>query len=429
MSDNDKIYELFRRHEHKLDEKPSRRAWERLDARLDRHDARRVTPGWFKYGGMVAAVLILVVTATMLTLNTQMENEQFASLEKSDAMESPLLDFETAGNNDDYLRIVAYQKEYKNRGSRITEQEMAGNLKPRGSKTKKASSPTMSVDVDQAIAANDIIEEAPEMLYEDAEDEMIVQDIAPVEKPTAMEEKAEEAIKEESKVAEVEKKKLTTEANAPVKATATAPGMPEPIAPSVAAGNAGYEVEMKEEVRSAKSNIGIVEESVSYDVNAEDDSYAGMDAKEDLSLTSFEWVLGSWKGNINGSESTEKWTKIDASTYKGKGTLKVGGTTLFSEKLEIKKTSVGTYLTVSLDKKNKRVAYRMTSNEGGTIVFENRSVSYPQKIVMKKNANNSFSMTMQNGSTESLDSNQIQYLENRNSIVGEKLIRSLKKAE
>ena len=66
MKDNDKIYELFRRHEHKLDEKPSRRAWERLDARLDRHDARRVGPGWFKYGGMVAAVAIIATVVSRI---------------------------------------------------------------------------------------------------------------------------------------------------------------------------------------------------------------------------------------------------------------------------------------------------------------------------------------------------------------------------
>lgn len=437
MSDNDKIYELFRRHEHKLDEKPSRRAWERLDARLDRHDARGSTPGWLRYGGMVAAVLILVLTATMLTLNTQMENEQFAALDKSDTKESPLLDFETAGNNDSYLRIVAYQKEYKNRGSRITEQTMAGNLRPRGMKGKKTS--TSALPIDQAIAANDIEEEVdrtiPEMLYEDADDELAMADVAVVEKLTAIEESAEKEMEEEPDVVEAEKKKLIAEANIPGKATAPAPAsmIPESIAPSMA-GNADYDAGMgiKEEVEvraSKKKDIAIADEAVSYDMNEEADDYVGMDKKNELSLSSFEWMLGSWKGNVNGSQSSEKWTKINASTYKGKGVLKAGGTTLFSEKLELKKTNAGTYLTVSLDKKNKRVAYRMTSNEGGTIVFENRSVSYPQKIVVKKNSNNSFSMTMQSGDAGSLDNKQVQYLENRNSIVGEKMIRSLKKSE
>ncbi|MGK0390327.1 MAG: hypothetical protein ACI94Y_003079 [Maribacter sp.] len=438
MNDNDKIYELFRQHEHKLDEKPSRRAWERLDARLDKHDARGSTSAWFRYGGMVAAILILVVTATMLTLNTQMENEQFASLEKSDVMESSLLDFETVGNNDSYLRIVAYQKEYKNRGSRITEQTMAGNLKPRGTKKgKKTETIMMLGEADEAIAANDIIEEtAEEMLLEDAEyvdfdDKMVKQNMTAVEKLTTLEGKEEEVM-EEPELAEMEAKKMIAEADIPAKSTvsAIASAMPEPTAPSAAVGNANYKEDMKGDVRSAKSkDFAIADGVVDFGINEEDDSHTGMDVKEDLYLTSFEWMLGSWEGNVNGSESTEKWTKIDASTYKGKGILKAGGTTLFSEKLELKKMIIGTYLTVSLDKKNKRVAYLMTSNEGGTIVFENRSISYPQKIVMKKNSNNSFSMTMQNGDTGSLDSKQVQYLETRNNIVGEKLIRSLKKSE
>lgn len=442
MSDNDKIYELFRRHEHKLDEKPSRRAWERLDARLDRHEARRATPGWLRYGGMVAAVLILVVTATMLTLNTQMENEQFASLEKSEVMESPLLDFEPMGNNDSYLRIVAYQKEYKNRGSRITEQTMAGNLIPRGTKGKKANAKLELDNIDQSIAANDMIEEVAEeeALYEyvppsEVRDDNIAENASVVEKPTIAKEKAEKEQEDVVQKAKEEAKKLIAEADVP-EVEATIPSvMPEPttasaVMPGVAEGNADYEsgMDVKEEmVRTAKKK-DYADEAPSFDMNAEDDGFTGMDKKEDLSLSSFEWMLGSWKGNVNGSQSTEKWTKIDASTYKGKGTLKAGGTTLFSEKLELKKTNVGTYLTVSLDKKNKRVAYRMTSNDGGTIVFENKSVSYPQKIVMKKNSNNSFSMIMQSGDTGSLDNNQVQYLENRNSIVGEKLIRSLKKS-
>ena len=125
MKEKEKIYELFRQNEHKLTERPSSRAWERLEGRLDSHHQRRrqrhSSMGWFRYGGMVAAVLLLVATASILMMQTKTAGApQFATTD----METSLQDKPVADNDSKYLRIVQYQNEYhKDFGSRIVEQE------------------------------------------------------------------------------------------------------------------------------------------------------------------------------------------------------------------------------------------------------------------------------------------------------------------
>lgn len=459
MSENDKIYELFRQNEHKLDEKPSRRAWERLDARLDRHEAKRIQPSWYKYGGMVAAVLILVCTATLLTLNNQSSNQQMA-MKDMDMISTPLLDLKNDGNSNNYKRIVAYQNEYKNRASRILENELAGDLRPRNNNRKRTNPIDISVansaptiDLAMLDVSDDNITEGSynyTIIENSSKEPLVNADKALVEEETKIVEEAdlvemeeeptiavvateEEGFKEEPNVSKPIVKEEKMEEIAAVRSATTAPAAPMPTAPSApSAGNADYDAGMAldEAEPSKKSKADDYNPSYAYDVNTEDD-YPGMkDEKteaEESGLSSFNWLLGSWKGKVNGSTSTEKWSKIDERTYIGTGKLGAGGVALFSENMELKQTNAGTYLTVSLDKNNKRVAYRMSSNSGDAIVFVNNSVSYPKKIVLKKNSNNSFSFTMQNGDTTSLNNEQVRYLENRNSIVGEKLVRSLKK--
>ena len=64
------IEELFRANQHKLTERPSRQAWEKLEGRLDKHRGRhRIGRG--NYYKMVAALAFLVVMVGALSLSTK----------------------------------------------------------------------------------------------------------------------------------------------------------------------------------------------------------------------------------------------------------------------------------------------------------------------------------------------------------------------
>ncbi len=460
MSDNDQLFELFRRNEHKLSEKPSRRAWERLDAKLDRHYSKNRRPSWLRYGGMVAAVLILVFAATLLMMHSEsMSNDQFAM--NADSGSAILMDLD-GDVDDNYMKIVAYQNEYKNRSSRITEKIMVGNLQPRNGQgyfTNKARdySDSEPADDDKVIAAlEEEVDEVEEYKSYDEENNIEIEDdtyidtevsevtsnMTRVEKPTIVEVIPEASpIMEE--VASVDKsyedaevaEEVYVESITTYPTTSSAPAAPAPVAISPAKGNADYDagMSMKEEAKPKKKNKNKSESapSVRYDVNMDDEGYPGMkDEMEDAptgGLSDFNWILGDWKGKINGSVSTENWTKLDDNTYVGKGNVSTSGVNLFSEKMELRESSGTVYLWVTLDKNGKKTSYKMISNSGSIAVFENRKMSYPKRILLKRSSNNIFSFIMQNGDTRSLNDSQVRYLENRNNIVGEKLMRSLKK--
>lgn len=460
MSEKDKIYELFRQNEHKLSEKPSRRAWERVDARLDRHYARRQSPMWLRYGGMVAAVMILVLTASLLVMNngtaTKENQVAFNDMEEKSAVAPELLDFNEDGDVDNHMRIVAYQNEYKNRENRISESSIAGDLRPRGSKKSKRKVVVDNDEPDDAIALNDIAEaeedlandqEVERMTIEMPTEELLVDEVArnmmdvaePALLDVELEKKKEETLEEVEEtgkeMAEVEHVKSKTETREEVPGKQNASTKPAvttatvPTAPSK--GNADYAVDMAPapEPVVAEKEMENSTGDVEYDVNAEDAGFMNMkdEETESLSLSDFNWLLGTWKGKKEGSTSKETWTKMSTTSYKGRGTLTGGGVTLFTEKMELRITDAGTYLTISLNKKNKRVAYRMTSNNGYTIVFSNNSVDFPKKIILTKKSDDTLSWVLQAGDTESLDNEQVNYLESRNIIEGAKMVRSLRR--
>ncbi len=136
MEEKDKIYDFFRRHEHKLEQKPSVNAWDRLEAKLERHEQVQQQPNiaWHRYGGMVAAVFILVGAVTFLTIYSdsgQMKNAPIASADEHMVL-APLKDLPNEGSKNDFFKIVQYQKEYQNNFQRkISEGQVGWELKPR----------------------------------------------------------------------------------------------------------------------------------------------------------------------------------------------------------------------------------------------------------------------------------------------------------
>lgn len=130
MSQNDKIYDLFRRNAHQLDEKPSSRVWERLETKLNQEKSlKKGTKRTLvlRYSGIAAAVALMVAILTFVKPWESKQQARFAVLERPSAT---LMDFNVEGNQVSYLRMVAYQKEYDKLFKRLAE-EKVGTLKPK----------------------------------------------------------------------------------------------------------------------------------------------------------------------------------------------------------------------------------------------------------------------------------------------------------
>ncbi len=483
MEEKDKIYELFRRNEHKLSRKPSQRAWERLDSRLDRHQQNRhrggTNSGWLKYSGMVAAVLIMVFTASVLTINTQMgEKAQFASADE-EMMAGELQDLPSMGEKSSFLKIVQYQKEYQNHFARkVTEGEVNWVLKPREENTT-------TIYKGEAIASNDIIEKDEiiegigneklrknesnslvstgaitsngidghfgndEILLEDKQQVMsnmtsvkIQEDIAVRQEIDAMSKEdvfmfnvktkdKESAQKESADIAIAEENIFKDQKVAASKPT---PMPASPVMPTATStGNGAYVQEMESTTTKESSSEAAADKEVEYELNAEE-GFSMMDEVaenegEGNSMSIFNWLLGEWKENTSNGESKEEWVKIDDSTLVGQGSLVTNGVTIFSEKMEIRKIGDDFYMFITLDNSNKKTKYELVSHNNRMLLFENKKVDFPNQLVLYKNSKNNFTTTLQN----SLDSNNApgvgNYLQQRNQLVNQKISRNLKRVK
>ncbi len=446
MSNNDKIYDLFKRNEHKLSKKPSRRAWERLEDRLDRHEhSISSNNGWARYASMVASLLLLVTIAVVLTMKTQDNTPQFAS---NDII---LEDLPTAPtSSQQFHKIVEYQNEYKNRERRIVEGNYSQkNLKLKGDKTYTHNWKNIP---NEAIAFNDVKKESkpsPKVneISEIANVENIetsdlnalqveTVNITQIAEAVDLLVEKEEEIMPSAPIPIFEEEKSSSNTETTSSGSSVPPGSVAPTSkPSPSsAGGGGYADDMvvveskmaKEEVAAKKDR------TADYDINTNQEGYYLNDNKakentDEINLNIFRWILGNWEQNINGSSSTEEWKKIDEKVFKGKGYLTVNNVTLFSEKLELRKTNKGIFMIVSLDKSKKKIKYQLDSYNDSFAVFKNNKIDYPNQITLYKLSDNSFSLIMHNGDKTKMTAEQYDHFRNRNQFEKDKIIRILSK--
>jgi|GEM_PF-861370 len=106
------IFTLFRQSRHKLDEPPSRQAWQKLERRLDGH-RNRGSFQLYRSLAMVAAVVALVAVVFGISILL----EQFEP--KADAGPVAMEELSYSETEDDGFRtVVEFQKKYKSRFAR-----------------------------------------------------------------------------------------------------------------------------------------------------------------------------------------------------------------------------------------------------------------------------------------------------------------------
>ena len=101
-------------------------------------------------------------------------------------------------------------------------------------------------------------------------------------------------------------------------------------------------------------------------------------------LQTLDWLEGRWESPADGGKISEIWKKANDSTFQGACyfTKNNGKDTVHLETIELIERAGTTSYNPTVEGQNNGlpVTFRMTSNTGKMVVFENPSHDYPQKI-------------------------------------------------
>ncbi|TND09272.1 MAG: hypothetical protein FD123_1359, partial [Bacteroidetes bacterium] len=108
-------------------------------------------------------------------------------------------------------------------------------------------------------------------------------------------------------------------------------------------------------------------------------------------LKELNWLIGKWENNSSEGYAAETWEQQNDSTLEGASYFVAGGDTVSSEKLSLVQTAGDLfYIPVVKDQNNGQpVKFKMTSQSGNQLVFENPSHDFPKKITYNRITNDS----------------------------------------
>ena len=130
-----------------------------------------------------------------------------------------------------------------------------------------------------------------------------------------------------------------------------------------------------------------------------DASYRPRGSRRDdpLTLSHFNWLLGSWKREGPSGATFEQWQQLNEFTIEGRGYFMVNGDTMVTEKMRIEQRGENVYYIVALDTNLRPIKFRLRSSSPGELIFENKSNEFPKEIIVRQNGTDNFSTTLNNG--------------------------------
>ncbi len=114
-------FDLFRDNQHKLSERPSPQAWRKLEQRLDAHKNRHRQSWFSSHLGMVAAILLLVVSITVISVLTNHKKEMQAGA--VEAVPSQMEQLTASADQQEILKVVEFSRRYQDRLAKPTVNE------------------------------------------------------------------------------------------------------------------------------------------------------------------------------------------------------------------------------------------------------------------------------------------------------------------
>lgn len=104
-------------------------------------------------------------------------------------------------------------------------------------------------------------------------------------------------------------------------------------------------------------------------------------AQNCTSLGDLRWLLGNWHHADAGKQMTEQWRQVSAQTFEGVGLSRAAaGSAVDTEMLRLAEMSGEIFYLAKVSHNTLPVAFKLTSCDVGTAVFENPSHDFPRRL-------------------------------------------------
>ena len=467
MKNKKDIFDLFRENEHKLDERPDGKLWDRLEGRLDQSAGPRVASRngfrrWMSLAG-VLLVLVVAVWGVNIALENRTPGDLYAEA-KTVAMPLELEEIGVYSDNETYT-VAEYQKIL----SRLNTSPILEGDPSKKIRIQKNVFASMSERSKQYIASvNDMLETEKQLSQaseannksevntttgytnvdanNDGEGAIALNDVMGSSSADKLDgvrlESDEDEMAGEMNPVEIAETEVKDVAVTSAPATAAPPG-------------AEYEYgadDMETEADMAMEEVAIL------NTRTNDISVAANSAQ--VGIQQFQWLLGQWEAPVTptyadagydvraesakpsrkskesarkakkqqakpaSNRSVEEWKPLDDFTIEGKGYLVVNGDTTFTEKMQIKNIGTDLYYVLALDNSGKTVQYKLKTYTQEGAIFENNEVAFPNQVILQRDLNNrNFTTLLQNAAPAQINNEQQQYFQQRNYIKSEQIKR------
>jgi len=104
---------------------------------------------------------------------------------------------------------------------------------------------------------------------------------------------------------------------------------------------------------------------------------------------SFNWLIGNWKIERDGTIIYERWEGVNSKQLSGKSYSVSGKDTLFSERISIVQDGDDCYYIAEVAHNPEPVKFKLIHHREDEIIFENKKHDFPKRIIYKLISNDS----------------------------------------
>ena len=112
-------------------------------------------------------------------------------------------------------------------------------------------------------------------------------------------------------------------------------------------------------------------------------------------LTDLSWLVGAWQNRDKSTETADNWRMEGRFTLIGNSFRVQNGDSTLTQTVKIQQEGNLLALYTTIDATQKVYRYELQDREPSAWTFVNDALSYPQKIVLKRNDRNAFELVFQ----------------------------------
>jgi hypothetical protein len=121
-------------------------------------------------------------------------------------------------------------------------------------------------------------------------------------------------------------------------------------------------------------------------------------------LTDLDWLVGAWQNRDKTAGTVDNWRKEGRFTLYGDSFRVQNGDSTLTQTIKIQQEGNLLALYTTIDATQKMYRYELHDREPTAWTFVNEALSYPQKIVLKRNDRNAFDLIMQGNTNKNVKS-------------------------